>query len=132
MMDMPTRTTRPHASALAQACIDACTHCTQVLRAHAGDAPRPTFDAARWQSMLDCAEACESTVRVLRGDPLVVPHIADACAQLCDGCSDELAGIADDPSLAACVDAARRCARACLALAASRVPVLIMQSVLRI
>lgn len=134
-MDLPHRYASPDVGPLARACIDACNDCAALLRRHARDgarsAPASAADRAIWQSMLDCAETCEATALMLRGDPAMVPRIVDACALLCDGCADELAANTDDPSLRASADAARRCASCCVALVATRVPVAVRQPLLR-
>jgi hypothetical protein len=113
----------PHLDQATHDCIDACSDCHDVCLATVQRCLSRGGDhaaAAHIRTLLDCAQACDTSRDfMLRGSDL---HHAccGACADACERCAEsceELAG--DDEVMRQCVEICRRCAESCRAMAGS-------------
>lgn len=104
-----------------QRCIDACVRCHEVCL-HAA-----TTDCLQWGGahaspahitlMLDCALICQLAADfMLRNSPRH-RDLCGLCAELCDDCSDECAGLG---KMDECVEICRECAVVCEEMAGER------------
>jgi hypothetical protein len=90
-----------------EACEDTVTH---TLRASGAD-------DAHVGVLLDCADVCRTTARLIRRGSPLLRGTAGVCAELCDRAAEACGPINGDAVLSACAAACRRCAAACRQLA---------------
>lgn len=107
-------------------CIEACFDCTQTCTACADAclSEQMIMELTRCIRVnLDCADACDSTGRVLSRhtgyDANITRSMLQACAQACKSCGDECEKHAHLQHCAVCAQACRRCERACRQLLAA-------------
>ncbi|MEW6168353.1 MAG: four-helix bundle copper-binding protein [Pseudomonadota bacterium] len=109
-------TGRPLREQSVQGCIDECQQCGEdCLRAALADPVLgPPLDAAHLRLLIDCAELCRSTARLLLG---AAPHYVtacSACAEVCDACAQRCEQV---DGLQACAEICRSCAQTCRTMA---------------
>lgn len=95
-------------------CHDVCTetvvHCLSMGGEHA--------DVEHIKTLLDCAQACDTSRDfMLRGSGLHHAYCG-ACAQACERCAEACASLAgDDEVMRGCAEMCRRCAESCRQMA---------------
>ncbi|GAB4193483.1 MAG: four-helix bundle copper-binding protein [Roseiflexaceae bacterium] len=117
----------PHATPLEAltTCIDACTACAQTCSSCAelcqDELCAPVVERCI-ELALNCANICETTVRVLQRRDILEPALVQAMVQICASaarqCGDECASRGDLGLVQCqvCADSCRRCRAACLLL----------------
>lgn len=86
-------------------CVQTVQYCLEVGGAHA--------DPVHLRLMQDCADICDTTMKIVQRG---APHhdmTAAACAQLCDLCAASCERFIGDAQLKACANQCRLCAAAC-------------------
>lgn len=95
------------------ACVQTISHCLDMGGSHT--------DAAHLRSLLDCADACDASVRfMLRGSELY-PQMCGVCADACLGCALSCEQWPNDPVMKTCAEVCRLCADSCREMAAVKV-----------
>jgi hypothetical protein len=91
-------------------CLETSVHCLSEGGIHAA--------ADHVQTLLDCAEFCQTAANaMLRHSPLH-GRSCELCAEACDRCADSCDRITGDAQMRACADACRRCASTCRSMTA--------------
>lgn len=103
-----------------QECIDNCTDCFQVCEqmiTHCLSKGGEHASANHIRLLVDCAEACKTSVGfMLRNSPY--HHLTcGVCAQICTACADDCETMNDDEMMKECIEICRRCATSCAAMA---------------
>ncbi|WP_438023020.1 four-helix bundle copper-binding protein [Sorangium sp. So ce233] len=98
-----------------EACIKACLECHQVcteMVMHCLKQGGEHAEPSHIQTMLDCAEICQTSGHfMLRRSPLH-SRTCEVCAEACERRASECERF-DDERMKACADACRACAQAC-------------------
>ncbi|HEY5983434.1 MAG TPA: four-helix bundle copper-binding protein [Anaerolineales bacterium] len=107
-----------------QEAVRICTEChNSCMRtiAYCMDMGGMHVDAPHLRSLLDCAEACASSVHfMLRGSGLH-PQVCGVCADACLACAMSCEQFPSDERMQACAETCRRCAESCREMAGVRV-----------
>jgi hypothetical protein len=102
-------------------CIQECLSCNGIClqtSVHCLLQGGPHAAAAHVQSLLDCAELCQTAGNtMLRNSPLH-GRVCEVCAEACEICAASCDKFAGDDQMKACADACRRCASACRSVTA--------------
>lgn len=92
-----------------QVCLSTMSRCLEKGGAHA--------EAGHIRSLLDCAEACQTSASFLaRGSDLHM-EISMICAEACEVCAESCERFRGDREMAECADVCRRCAETCRQMA---------------
>ncbi|WP_343716354.1 four-helix bundle copper-binding protein [Inquilinus sp.] len=106
-------------SAEMRACIEDCTRCHQAClstaMSHCLEAGGPHVEPRHFRLMIACAEICRAAADIMLIGTEHHRRVCAACAEICDACAADCERIGD---MQDCVDACRRCARSCHAMAA--------------
>jgi hypothetical protein len=98
------------------ACLRAHETCEETVT-HALRAEATHADDERIGVLLDCADVCRTTARLIRRGSPLVRGTAGVCVELCERAAETCAAVAGDPVMAACAETCRRCATWCRWLA---------------
>ena len=108
-----------HLSEDMRACIEACTRCHQTCLStamhHCLEAGGPHVEPRHFRLMAACAEICRAAAEIMLIGVEQHKRVCAACAEICDACAADCERIGD---MQDCVDACRRCAESCRAMAA--------------
>ena len=93
-------------------CLETVNHCLEMSGQHAA--------AEHIKTLLDCAEACQTSANfMLRSSPLH-PTTCAACTEACEACAKSCESLGDDDLIRRCAEECRRCAESCRKMAESR------------
>jgi hypothetical protein len=85
-------------------CLETVQHCLTLGGPHA--------EAKHIQTMLDCAEICETSANFMLRSSALHARTCGVCADACERCAAECERF-DDAQMKECADACRRCATTC-------------------
>jgi hypothetical protein len=85
-------------------CLETVQHCLTMGGEHA--------EAEHIQTLLDCAEICETSANFMLRSSALRARACGVCAEACEQCARECARF-DDAQMKTCADACRRCATTC-------------------
>lgn len=90
-------------------CVQTIAYCLQQGGQH--------VQASHMQSLLDCAQICQTSEDfMLRGSPLHA-KVCGVCADACNSCAQSCDQFSNDQQMKACADMCRRCAASCQQMA---------------
>jgi hypothetical protein len=98
-------------------CVNMCeqtlTHCLTMGGKHAS--------AAHMSTMMDCAEVCGTTAKLMLRSSQFHQRMCEICAEICDACARDCERLADgDETMLECADVCRTCAESCRQMASER------------
>jgi hypothetical protein len=103
-----------------QECIDNCTDCAQVCEqmiTHCLSKGGHHAEPSHIRLLIDCAEACKTSVGFMIRESPFHPLTCGTCAQVCTACAEDCESMNDDELMQECVEICRRCATSCAAMA---------------
>lgn len=110
----------PHISDTMRRCIDECQSCQAICLesvTHCLEQGGRHAEANHIRTLLDCAEACQTSANfMLRGSELHA-RVCEVCAEACEACAAECEKFTDDPMMQRCAEECRRCAESCRQMA---------------
>ncbi len=89
--------------------------CLSTAMSHCLERGRTAFEAEHFRPMMACAEICRSAAEIMLIGTEHHRRVCAACTEICHACATDCQRIDD---MQDCVDARRRCARSCRAMAA--------------
>lgn len=101
-------------------CLKRCEECARVCWetiAYCAQQGGRHVEAAHLETLLDCAQICDTSASLLaRGSGLHASHCG-VCAEACKRCEESCEQFADDAQMRACAAACRRAAESCRQMA---------------
>ena len=91
-------------------CLETVTYCLQQGGKHA--------EATHIQTLLDCAEICQTSANFMLRSSELHGRTCAACAEVCERCAESCEQMGEDEQMRACAEACRRCADSCRQMAA--------------
>lgn len=86
-------------------CLATMAHCLEQGGAHA--------EAGHIRTLMDCAEACQTSVSFLARGSDLHTEVSMICAEACEVCAESCERFRGDREMAECADVCRRCAENC-------------------
>jgi hypothetical protein len=105
-----------------QGCLEMCDECRRVClstMAHCLEKGGAHADADHIRTLLDCAEACQTSASFLARGSELHTEISMISAEACEVCAESCEGFRGDREMAECADVCRRCAETCRQMAGS-------------
>ena len=106
-----------------QQCVDACTHCAAVCSettSHCLEKGGNHAEAAHITLMLDCADVCSLSARLMTRGSTHEADLCRVCATICRDCAESCASVTpSDEMMTRCADICRECADECARMAAA-------------
>lgn len=106
----------PHTTKAMQDCIDVCDECRQSCLetlTHCLEKGGKHSAAEHVQSLLDCAEACQTSANFMARGSALHAVACGVCADACDACAESCEAFKDDEEMQACAEVCRRCSESC-------------------
>lgn len=89
-------------------CLDSVSYCLEMGGKHTG--------AEHIRTLLDCAEACQTSSNFMLRSSQLHPRVCDVCAEACERCAAACERF-DDEHMRRCAEECRRCAESCRSMA---------------
>jgi hypothetical protein len=115
---MPHQMTR--SSERMQECIDACTQCARICwetLAYCLEKGGRHAEAEHVNTLLDCAQLCDTSAAFMERGSAVHPDVCAACAEACQRCAESCEKFGDDDQMRRCAEICRSCAESCREMA---------------
>jgi len=103
-----------------QECIDRCQSCQESCLAsvaHCLTRGGKHAAAEHIQTLLACAEICDTSVRFMSLGSAFQGRVCDVCAEICEACAKDCERFGDDDMMQQCAEICRRCAESCRQMA---------------
>lgn len=92
-----------------EVCLETVTHCLAQGGKHA--------EAEHIQTLLACAEICETSARFMLLGSEFHGQVCEVCAEVCTACAASCDSMPDDDTMRRCAEECRRCAESCRQMA---------------
>jgi hypothetical protein len=109
-----------HISDAVRRCIDECQSCRDICLeaiSHCLDKGGKHVDATHMRTLLDCADACETSATFMLRGSAMHSSTCEVCAEACEQCAKSCDRLGDDDLMRRCAEECRRCAESCRQMA---------------